>query len=710
MDAVFTTPELFREEPLISAFYHPTNAREIPFNEQKTCLSKKFSEKTTGPEGRDMLQPEHFLSGSNNFYRDLIPNKENECAPNDHSGSSKFDESWPNTERTNSTLVETPPSVTSLGISRQIVGNRRVTSDTDIAAESRSTIAKYIQRFRNEPPKSREERLQNVVEVSKGNEFWWAEQVNDSSTPKDSDVSSFSPPVRLREAAEKGRPKPLWKRGGKPPLSPEQRKTSSLQNQKGKDKNTRGLSTRKMTDSDPETDLMQQRAQRLIEMSESTLSTSSSGVPVSQDSMKEQIYEPQKLFPVPHANTRNDVLLPRQKPAPEDDILYQWRLARKIEKARQRTDPFSKLPHLKSGGSKLAPDTDKEQIEKEEHGKPKVLIGGETKLPAHRNVSDDAAKTVEDFPPVAPEGRIPALDKDSKSKNCQTVIAYKLSSTGQHAFAEYSDVAAHMHMACDILPCPHTQASSGDQGTSVISCCPQQRAILRKGTLGNPLLIAPPIHIDNDGLSQPDRGVFEVAEASTNCSPAMSEVVTRKDDIMAKKLEDRLTSDKDGFLSSSDNKVMDKIEGDFNGCSETSSVKSAPEPILDKTLQGDLKKKNGDHTTSSKDSLPNAEREKVRETINQVISENIFLSSMSSVASSASEKELGLEVHQGDALFEEDLQATYAVIATDSSDDEFPDDEILKVLRMRRHQYKQALSNINTVLTRPSAIIDKSIS
>ena len=245
-----------------------------------------------------------------------------------------------------------------------------------------------------------------------------------------------------------------------------------------------------------------------------------------------------------------------------------------------------------------------------------VPTGEETKLPVPPNVSDDAAKTAEDFPSVAPQGRIPASDKDSKSKNCQTVIAYKLSSTGQHAFAEYSDIAAHMHMACDILPCPHTQASLGDQGTSVISCCPKQRDFLRKGTLGNPLLIAPPIHIDNNGLSQPDKGVFDVAEASTNCSPAMNEEETRKYDIMGKKLEDRLTSDKDGFLSSSDNNVMNKIEGDFNRCSETGSVKSAP--ILDKTLQEDLKKKNGGHTTSSKDSLPNVEREKVRETINQV--------------------------------------------------------------------------------------------
>ena len=89
---------------------------------------------------------------------------------------------------------------------------------------------------------------------------------------------------------------------------------------------------------------------------------------MNQDSMNEQIYEPQKLFPMPHANIRKDVPLPRQKPAPEDDILYQWRLARKIEKARQGTGVFSKLPHLKSGGSNRVPDTDKEQIKKEEHG------------------------------------------------------------------------------------------------------------------------------------------------------------------------------------------------------------------------------------------------------------------------------------------------------------------------------------------------------
>lgn len=37
---------------------------------------------------------------------------------------------------------------------------------------------------------------------------------------------------------------------------------------------------------------------------------------------------------------------PRPKPAPDDDILYQWRLARKMEKARQGGNAFQKLPFM----------------------------------------------------------------------------------------------------------------------------------------------------------------------------------------------------------------------------------------------------------------------------------------------------------------------------------------------------------------------------
>ena len=51
-------------------------------------------------------------------------------------------------------------------------------------------------------------------------------------------------------------------------------------------------------------------------------------------------------LPFSHSAAEPTLPTPRPKPAPEDDILYQWRLARKMEKARQGDNAFQKLPFM----------------------------------------------------------------------------------------------------------------------------------------------------------------------------------------------------------------------------------------------------------------------------------------------------------------------------------------------------------------------------
>ena len=76
------------------------------------------------------------------------------------------------------------------------------------------SFCRYIHRFRNEPPKSRDERGGGVG--GRGDEFWWTKEPSRSSTPKESDSSTFSPPVRLRDTL-KGSGKSVRK----PPRSPD---------------------------------------------------------------------------------------------------------------------------------------------------------------------------------------------------------------------------------------------------------------------------------------------------------------------------------------------------------------------------------------------------------------------------------------------------------------------------------------------------------
>ena len=58
----------------------------------------------------------------------------------------------------------------------------------------------------------------------------------------------------------------------------------------------------------------------------------------------------------PKAPSQSISFVPRPKPAPGEDILYQWRLARKMEKAKESEKIFSKLPHMAAHGSVIPTD------------------------------------------------------------------------------------------------------------------------------------------------------------------------------------------------------------------------------------------------------------------------------------------------------------------------------------------------------------------
>ena len=47
---------------------------------------------------------DNFLSASHTILKDEVPTKENGAIFQDNSGSSKFDETWPSTEQTNTTI------------------------------------------------------------------------------------------------------------------------------------------------------------------------------------------------------------------------------------------------------------------------------------------------------------------------------------------------------------------------------------------------------------------------------------------------------------------------------------------------------------------------------------------------------------------------------------------------------------------------------
>ncbi|XP_067399052.1 proline and serine-rich protein 3 [Emydura macquarii macquarii] len=212
----------------------------------------------------------------------------------DSDSTDPFPESWPSTERSSpSTSPGAPAS----------------------AQDGESVIAKYIERFRHGQPSSRSQR--RVPPVPPTREFWWLEPVppSDSSTPK----GGASPDGALLEEASpllcsRGRPADI-----SPPEPP-----------------------------DPDIHSLQERAARLLLRSESSLSST---VPVSSEGLHStpESSTPDSDQPLP-GPPHLSLLEPSSEPArrlparippctsstsPEEDILFQWRLRRKMEQASQ---------------------------------------------------------------------------------------------------------------------------------------------------------------------------------------------------------------------------------------------------------------------------------------------------------------------------------------------------------------------------------------
>uniref|UniRef100_K7FMX9 Proline and serine rich 3 n=1 Tax=Pelodiscus sinensis TaxID=13735 RepID=K7FMX9_PELSI len=237
----------------------------------------------------------------------------------DSDSTDPFPESWPSTERTS---PDTPQETAALGQPLHPPASKQ---------DRESIIAKYIERFRHGQPSSRSQRQMPPAHPNK--EFWWLEPVppSVSSTPK-------------------GRAKP----GTPPPHRTVPGATSLLGSGHGLFPALCAqclLDTTLLESPDADTHSLQERAAQLLwtnslpsklacsSCSESSLSST---VPVSSEGLRST---------PPHSTPDLDQALPSPpqlslpKPSsgprcssstrPEDDILFQWRLRRKMEQASQ---------------------------------------------------------------------------------------------------------------------------------------------------------------------------------------------------------------------------------------------------------------------------------------------------------------------------------------------------------------------------------------
>ncbi|XP_062322642.1 proline and serine-rich protein 3 isoform X1 [Osmerus eperlanus] len=431
--ALFTRQNPFvQDPPLGKAHYNPTRTQKLPKQQRKTTLSPVRLTKPSGspPVQTLSLSPEdqRFLSGANHLV--LCPPPATDTQPS-------FSESWPSTDL-GSSPANTTPSPNADAVTQAKQAGKSMDPDGRGDQED-SVLAKYVERFRHGRPQSREERQQMGTGTSEGQEpFWWLSPspLPSSSTPTQTSDKKFS--FRLKNDPTGSTLSPV----GNP------QHDSTLSNCT----NLLDLSAMGLSDSshgylgDSDILQLQERANRLLHRSEHSVSSgsvpiSSEGLACSDFSSPVSVDEPVRRPTIPSlidsttVNPRtasfhaNPVLKPLGRSAnrtrPEEDILFQWRLRRKMENARLWPQSLSQQPQ-----SAIWQDH-------------KIVFPADRMRRGTPNFTPAPQDT--ESAPHGPCGPEPAPS---------LVPSFPISSPTVSKLLSDAPVPAHMHLLCDVLPCP----------------------------------------------------------------------------------------------------------------------------------------------------------------------------------------------------------------------------------------------------------------
>ncbi|XP_028404465.1 uncharacterized protein LOC114527072 [Dendronephthya gigantea] len=702
-----TSGNPFEEESLPKAHYFPSLERDISANQRKTCLSPKKenadSKKTSKADAK-------FLRESNKLE---VPTREDGTVKHEVSSGSQFDESWPSTDRNVSSLSQ--PSSSSTPAEKE-------NSDKDLSHDKLScpsTLSKYIQRFRHSAPTSREDRTPS------GQDFWWLSPPSNTSTPKESsDTSKFSNEgsskmTRNTTSVSPPRQKYEFKRH---PFSRPVRETVTAMDSTS-------------------TDLLA-RTNLLLEKSDNTLSeVSSESIPKPPSSW---MIEKQKRLD-DAMESKKTVVRPRL--APEDDILYQWRLARRLENAQKEAKDgegkrFSNIATHRYAaitrgryGAALPLGRHDAYLPEQDHSR--HLTDTRDRL-SPKHVSRKLEERKEDKGMDHATDDIACRDKRGVSASNERELSEQGSKEASAlernvpavCFIDEEKIPSHVHMMCDIVPCSkQTGQQSRDVNVSNhdprdSDCRIHRNERSPKARPGSPDILDKDsgsnirVEGETDGLANAVSGRTKKDNENKESDPRM--ITSKNSSETAEARSEREIIDDSEKPQNDRNELEIEEKTDFSHLTmprEDFSTDKHSMKSDENETKLEISMKGNDTPAPVPRPLPRTEdvqnpgiqltdvknNDVIGSVIGQVISERLFSptssrrSSLSSSCSEYGDVEGKKETNVASTSYEYENQAEQESKSV-TPEILFPDDDILHRLREQANFYKEHLRNIDRIL------------
>lgn len=685
----------FHVDPPPKAHYYPTEKKQLSQGQKKTAISPSRSGSNKGyEEERLSYNDELFLKGGNAFTSKVNQDKDETC-------SSKFDESWPSTDRHLSITEEDHPlndvifqrsggSYADLkktlqfperDTSLSMKNSHLLSQNGNMRQDSSSTLQKYIDRFRTGQPMSREERKKEASSSQK--DFWWLSDrsFTDSSTPKDDSPGA----KRTRRFTPHS------------PINPYQVDKKST---------SQSFGAHVLDDT---TKLLQEKADRLLDSASSVGSSdpivSTDGLGSSQSfsttvsSVEEQPYRPsfarkwdkqdKPSYQIPKPQGR-------QPSRPEDDVLYQWRLRRRMEQAR---DTAAKTPTVKFGYK------DKSQGQREIDQKLEEFKQKLSGKSVQQNISlgdnnSDGGFINDTHVPVshgsvqftpAPQVRGQQQqfhDIPTSSRKNFEIASPLLPKTGD------DKVEPHFHLTCDLIPCSHQGYKQGHDSQSDTV---ESRGTERNSKGDKSQLSGSELKGGNVRSNVKDKEL--ISDEETN-SDRYKFLQAERPDVEKENVDNDEECDKKHVIEE-ENDSFENINTQFRQTENIEMKKRRSEECKNQK-RGDLKTQNRENIPELKQSgNPTISKPAMESAIGQVIKDRLFNISNSTVLSSIdSEMSSPPQQPKFTEVRGKKLPVTKATEDNDESDGEYPEDQLLHMLRQQRTQYEVQLRQIDQMLAK----------